>query len=360
MADKDIRTDPAMQLQFEQLAFEREKARQQHELEKLKVKWISGVVAVILAIVGAIGGWATGVFEFLIKKTGVENETALNEKQIEKDYLDSYVKYALDKDLRTRRDFALYVSTTARTEDVRNNWKSFKQAIEALIGQEQIEKEGKFARLAELEVAGQSETTEANLLRQEVGLITSRDLGSSGPAAASFGECIDEVGDAQPVVNDALLQAARQAGSESWMKFAIGELGVSELPGPKCNARIGQYLKSANWAGPASDETPWSGAFVNWVFISAEIGELASDPMRNDSWLDWGEAIEEPRFGALAFVRRGENSRLSSGHLVGFYVGETGETVQILGGNIANSVKISAFDKERVVGYRMPPGYASR
>jgi len=66
------------------------------------------------------------------------------------------------------------------------------------------------------------------------------------------------------------------------------------------------------------------------------------------SWLDWGKEVDRPCPGCIAVFTRG-----GGGH-VGFYVGETAETVKVLGGNQGDQVSVREYPKSRLLGYRMP------
>jgi uncharacterized protein (TIGR02594 family) len=119
-----------------------------------------------------------------------------------------------------------------------------------------------------------------------------------------------------------------------WMAIAEGEKGVSEVPGMGNNPRVVEYLGATSGLGSATqsrDETPWCSAFVNWCLAQAGIPGTKSAIAR--SWLDWGQPIETPRLGCIVFFSRD----VKYGH-VGFYLGETGTEIKVLGGNQQNAV----------------------
>lgn len=133
-----------------------------------------------------------------------------------------------------------------------------------------------------------------------------------------------------------------------WLGIAQGELGVHEVPGFQNNARIIQYLKSTTLGDPycSCDETPWCSAFVNWCVEKA--GYEGTDSAAARSWLEWGKNVSKPCPGCIAvFTREG------GGH-VGFYIGETADTVKVLGGNQGDQVCVREYSKSRLLGYRMP------
>jgi uncharacterized protein (TIGR02594 family) len=69
------------------------------------------------------------------------------------------------------------------------------------------------------------------------------------------------------------------------------------------------------------------------------------------SWLKWGKALDKPRRGAIAVLSR--PGAPTTGHVT-FYVGEEGSRLKLLGGNQENQVKISYYDKSRLLSYRWP------
>ncbi|WP_296205062.1 glycosyl hydrolase 108 family protein, partial [uncultured Hyphomicrobium sp.] len=69
------------------------------------------------------------------------------------------------------------------------------------------------------------------------------------------------------------------------------------------------------------------------------------------SYLAWGEALAEPRMGAVAVFSRGSDPAL--GH-VGFWLGESDGDVVLLGGNQGNQVSVVRYSKERLIGLRWP------
>ncbi|MCK9912991.1 hypothetical protein MXD81_27815, partial [Microbacteriaceae bacterium K1510] len=60
------------------------------------------------------------------------------------------------------------------------------------------------------------------------------------------------------------------------------------------------------------------------------------------SYLQWGEALGEARFGAIAVLSRGSDP--AAGH-VGFLVGETQGHVVLLGGNQGDAVGVAAYPR---------------
>lgn len=134
-----------------------------------------------------------------------------------------------------------------------------------------------------------------------------------------------------------------------WMDFAWAELAVRERPGVETNPRITRYFKDSGHAEITDDETAWCAAFVGAMLERAKIASTRSLMAR--SYLSWGEAIPDPVPGAIAVLSRGGDPSL--GH-VGFVVAATGDRIILLGGNQSNAVSVEAYDRDRVVGVRLP------
>ena len=132
-----------------------------------------------------------------------------------------------------------------------------------------------------------------------------------------------------------------------WLQIADNEkkLGVKEVAGPANNPDVVKYLRVV---GASDDEVPWCSAFVNWVMLQAGYAPTRSALAR--SWLKWGASVT-PRYGAIVvFSRAGSTTK---GH-VGFYLKDAGDSIQVLGGNQSDSVRITTYNKSHVLSYRWP------
>lgn len=139
--------------------------------------------------------------------------------------------------------------------------------------------------------------------------------------------------------------------SPSWLRIAFKYDGLKEIKGPKHNSTIIQWLDqlSAWWL---NDETPWCGVFC--AAVMKEAGYTYPPMyMRAKAWLDWGQKIAKPVLGCIVvFDRKG------GGH-VGFLIGFTKNgDLLVFGGNQSDSVRVSQFSPERVLGYRIPSGWS--
>jgi len=129
---------------------------------------------------------------------------------------------------------------------------------------------------------------------------------------------------------------------------ALSEYGTTEEPGDVNNPEVMKYYHETGRTWVNSEETPWCDAFADWIVMTA--GGRPTPGLNARAWLEAGEAVEFPQQGDVVILWR-DNPDSKKGH-VGFYIRETDKMVWILGGNQSNQVKISAYRKNRVLGYR--------
>lgn len=149
-----------------------------------------------------------------------------------------------------------------------------------------------------------------------------------------------------PVSVDAL--PAEQSQWPRWYQLARQECEqcTQEIAGEEHNPRIVAYHQCTTLAA-TDDETPWCSSFVNWCIQTAGVGATRSAAAR--SWLQWGEALSQPKEGCIVVLKRG--TKPWQGH-VGFYVKEKDDQICVLGGNQRNCVCESWYPKQDVLSYR--------
>jgi len=132
--------------------------------------------------------------------------------------------------------------------------------------------------------------------------------------------------------------------------------GIQEVPGTTANPAIMSMLKLDNeW--PEDDSVPWCSAFVN--YICWLVGLPRSKSLRARSWLQVGQPVElfDARKGDIVILKRGKGEQPgpevieAPGH-VGFYSANDLTTVWLLGGNQSDTVKLSPYPTNRVLGVR--------
>lgn len=141
---------------------------------------------------------------------------------------------------------------------------------------------------------------------------------------------------------------------------AFGEIGVTEIPGPACAARIKQYQGYAGLS--PSDEIAWCSSAHGFILGLSDIEGTRSPSAR--SYLTWGVSCG-PVLGATVILRRGTPAQNAArvrkgwpemGH-VGFYLDAHHGFVYLLGGNQADRYGISAYKISDVIAYRLPKGF---
>lgn len=141
---------------------------------------------------------------------------------------------------------------------------------------------------------------------------------------------------------------APRDGDPEWYAIAWGERGQKEHSGPGDNPRILAYQTACSY-NAKDEDVPWCSSFANWVMKQAGIRGSGEASAR--SWLNWGQKLDKPRRGAIAVLTRPGST--TNGHVT-FYVGEENGKLKLLGGNQENQVKISYYDKSRLLSYRWP------
>lgn len=136
-----------------------------------------------------------------------------------------------------------------------------------------------------------------------------------------------------------------QEDGPPWLQIAREEerRKVHEYSAPgQDNPRIIGYLESTTYDGRITDEVYWCSAFVNWCITKA--GFRGTNSAAAASWLTWGKKLDRPRLGCVTVFD----------HHVGFYAGDAGDRIRLLGGNQSDTVNTIKRAKSEVLGYRWP------
>ena len=148
-----------------------------------------------------------------------------------------------------------------------------------------------------------------------------------------------------------------KGGNPPWLALALNELAtdVEEKRGKgRHNPRILEYHATTTLRAQ-DDETPWCSSFVNWCITQSGIKGTNLAAAR--SWLKWtqGEALTQPRKGAITIFWRGSPNGIF-GH-VAFYLGQTKNHIEVVGGNQGDQISIAKYAKSKFLGYRWPAGH---
>ncbi len=140
-------------------------------------------------------------------------------------------------------------------------------------------------------------------------------------------------------------------------KMAQRFIGINEISGAASNPQILAMLKLDNkW--PDGDEVPWCSAFINYITWLLRLPR--SKNLRARSWLNIGESIkiEDAEVGFdVVILKRGKGVQPgpevidAPGH-VGFFAGFEEDKILLLGGNQSNSVDVSRYSIDRILGIR--------
>ena len=104
---------------------------------------------------------------------------------------------------------------------------------------------------------------------------------------------------------------------------------------------------------------PWCAIFVNAMFASCTSPAVAGTKSPSSQSFRSSEKFVQlggPALGAVTVFWRGSPNS-GQGH-VGFYNGETAESVYVLGGNEDNRVEIAPVKRFQLIGYWWPAGLA--
>lgn len=135
----------------------------------------------------------------------------------------------------------------------------------------------------------------------------------------------------------------------AWLAEAWREFGQVEGAGSRHNPRIVKLYRDAGHPSVTNDEVAWCAAFVGACL--ARSGNAATGSLMARSYAQWGKAIDDPQYGAIAVLTRTSDPAL--GH-VGFVVGVTADKLFLLGGNQSDAVSVAEFARSRLVAVRLP------
>lgn len=169
-------------------------------------------------------------------------------------------------------------------------------------------------------------------------------LASLGKSAAGIAEA---AAGKQPDQPQQPTEAGPPAPVAKVLDLAAKQMGMNEKDQ---NAALREYLTNGGVnLDPAT--TAWCAAYMNATLNQSGYEGTGSNLAR--SFLDWGEAAEQPQIGDIAVFSRGDPNG-PYGH-VGFFQGYGDDgSIKVLGGNQSNSVSIANYPAERLLGFRRP------
>jgi uncharacterized protein (TIGR02594 family) len=145
-------------------------------------------------------------------------------------------------------------------------------------------------------------------------------------------------------------------GAPPWYAFAAAEIGHREIGNTNDGPEIQRYRQLAQCGSPGD---PWCAIFTNAMFALCQnpavpgTGSASSQSFRANAKF---VQLAGPALGAVVVFWR-ISPASGKGH-VGFYYGETAQSVYVLGGNEGNMVQIAPMDKHQLLGYWWPSSVA--
>lgn len=131
--------------------------------------------------------------------------------------------------------------------------------------------------------------------------------------------------------------------------LAMEFYGLREIVGEEDNPVIVNWFRDIGYSWVKDDETSWCSCFINWLCWKLDLPK--SGKLTARSWLTVGKETDNPEIGNIVIFWR-EDRNSWKGH-VGLYAGQDDNNIFCLGGNQSNQVNISAYSKNRVLGYRV-------
>lgn len=314
------------------------------ELEKLRIKrnrekfWVGTVLI--------------GLISLFINSSIQSNRLEHERIKQDNEHLSKFVTYAISKDLEVRRDIAEYFAIMSSTKESQERWGNYLSSVDKLVELKysllndielnKYDRDKLYLQLSEAKLALLNDP-ENSRLRNKILTLTNEIDGKQ----TLIQEKTKELKKIQPSVPDELDKV-----KPDWLKIAEIELNknIHELSGENHNTEILKYSSDLGIDFVDSDEIPWSAQFINWCL--EESGIQGTGKTNNRSFMNWGIPLDKPRPGCVVVFWR-ESKDSWKGH-AGFYVKDDNDKVLILGGNQDNSVNISSYSKDKILGYRWP------
>ena len=124
--------------------------------------------------------------------------------------------------------------------------------------------------------------------------------------------------------------------------------GLKEVVGKDNNPDIVKMFTEIGFDWVQDDEISWCSAAIN--YFCKKLGYERSGALDARSWLKMPIIVLKPSIGDIVVLWR-ESTDSWKGH-VGLFITQDIDNVYILGGNQSNSINITAYPRERVLGYR--------
>lgn len=143
-----------------------------------------------------------------------------------------------------------------------------------------------------------------------------------------------------------------------WLTEARRWLGKREVPGPGNNPDIMQWAVALDQWYPG-DDTPWCGLFVAHCMAAGAPNEPQDfNRLGARQWIEYGVEADagSPPLGSICVLWRTHPTKSWNGHVF-IVTGQSGTALRGIGGNQSDSVSETWFDRNRVLGVRVPEGF---
>lgn len=128
----------------------------------------------------------------------------------------------------------------------------------------------------------------------------------------------------------------------------LSHYGLSEIDGPSNNPHIIEFFHDIGYEWVKDENVAWCSASLN--YFAKQNGYERSGKLDARSWLKVGETVTEPQVGDVVVFWRNKPDGWE-GH-VALYINSNDKLIWCLGGNQGNSLSVSAYPKNRLLGYR--------
>ena len=108
-----------------------------HQLKRMQIRWsaykaigVAFVATTIVGITSSVINWQIRQKEVAIEELKATSEVRVAQLNQQRDYLQSFVQYALDQNLHRKIDFAEYVAFASTSEELRAAWMAYYKRLE--------------------------------------------------------------------------------------------------------------------------------------------------------------------------------------------------------------------------------------
>ena len=128
----------------------------------------------------------------------------------------------------------------------------------------------------------------------------------------------------------------------------LEDYGLSEVEGKESNPEIIAMGKELGYDITDDSSTAWCSLALN--YYAKKCGYEYTGDLSARSWLKMSIMVLKPKLGDVVVLWR-EHPTSWKGH-VGLFVAQDAKRIYILAGNQGNQINITAYSRDRLLGYR--------